>query len=266
MCLGLATHRSQGRPIAIREATPVVRLYFPKFVLILVLYAFSLSTFSFSVFFSLLVVRFGIIAGNRTLMPRTDGKARESRAASTSTSSSSMPLVVQAAEDATGGVSGGGGGLLPTHSPHSIKHRSDSHGHHSRPTNLAQALGTATTDEVDADSDSEAEEYESRTSNWHHHDPSSSGKVSQWRFLSRRISFVHTAIMDFIHSNQGLLLIVASQLFFAFMNLGVKFLAGLSQPVPTFEVGGHLLRAVYILLNICSSRLYSLLLHVWCAN
>lgn len=47
-----------------------------------------------------------------------------------------------------------------------------------------------------------------------------------------------TSTTDFIFENEGLLLIVASQLFFAFMNLGVKLLSGLTQPVPTFQVCG----------------------------
>lgn len=119
---------------------------------------------------------------------------------------------------------------LPTH----IHHRSDSHGHHgqTRPTGL----------DASSSADSDTEEYESRTSSWHQpvHSNSGFGNLSGSKF--GLISFIRMAIADFIHANQGLLLIVASQLFFAFMNVGVKFLAGLSQPVPTFEVS-H--RAIY---------------------
>ena len=54
--------------------------------------------------------------------------------------------------------------------------------------------------------------------------------------IGGHISLCFSSAREFISANQGLLLVVASQLFFAFMNLGVKFLAGLAQPVPTFEV------------------------------
>lgn len=75
-----------------------------------------------------------------------------------------------------------------------------------------------------------------------HHGASSSSarrfdpRISWTTSIKRRTSLVRTTIRELIHANQGLLLIAASQLFFAIMNLGVKFLAGLSQPVPTFEV------------------------------
>lgn len=50
-----------------------------------------------------------------------------------------------------------------------------------------------------------------------------------------------TLVENFVARNAGLLLIVASQWFFALMNLGVKYLVGLDQPVPTFEVCTNLI-------------------------
>lgn len=63
-------------------------------------------------------------------------------------------------------------------------------------------------------------------------------KAARSAGLGSSISTARQYILDFVNSNTGLLLIVASQLFFALMNLGVKFLTGLAQPVPTFEVSG----------------------------
>ena len=40
----------------------------------------------------------------------------------------------------------------------------------------------------------------------------------------------------FIDENSGLLLVAASQFFFSGMNLSVKLLNGLDEPVPTLEV------------------------------
>src|SRR5260221_13185976 len=44
------------------------------------------------------------------------------------------------------------------------------------------------------------------------------------------------AVSAFIDKNSGLLLIAASQFFFSGMNLSVKLLNGLDEPIPTLEV------------------------------
>lgn len=50
--------------------------------------------------------------------------------------------------------------------------------------------------------------------------------------LERLLQFV----IDLYHNNVGLLLIAASQLFMTLMNIAVKFLNRLDNPIPTLEV------------------------------
>ncbi|ELU41351.1 hypothetical protein AG1IA_04631 [Rhizoctonia solani AG-1 IA] len=45
-----------------------------------------------------------------------------------------------------------------------------------------------------------------------------------------------SALQEFFKRNQGLFIIAASQFFFSLMNLSVKFLTALDDPVPTLEV------------------------------
>ena len=45
-----------------------------------------------------------------------------------------------------------------------------------------------------------------------------------------------SAVAAFINKNAGMLSIVVSQFFFSAMNVSVKFLTSLSEPVPTLEV------------------------------
>jgi hypothetical protein len=51
-----------------------------------------------------------------------------------------------------------------------------------------------------------------------------------------RLSTGYHALCDFAYTNAGLLLIIMSQAFFAFMNVSVKFLNGLEPPVPPLEL------------------------------
>jgi hypothetical protein len=50
-----------------------------------------------------------------------------------------------------------------------------------------------------------------------------------------------SSLSAFIDRNAGMLLVVAAQFFFSAMNISVKFLNSLDEPVPTFEVC-HVLR------------------------
>ena len=59
--------------------------------------------------------------------------------------------------------------------------------------------------------------------------------VPQWNH-SDWWSPSRSAVSAFIDKNSGLLLIATSQLFFSGMNLSVKLLNGLDEPVPTLEV------------------------------
>jgi hypothetical protein len=45
-----------------------------------------------------------------------------------------------------------------------------------------------------------------------------------------------SALREFFKHNKGLFIIAASQFFFSLMNLSVKFLTALNEPVPTLEV------------------------------
>ncbi|KAF8308541.1 hypothetical protein DL93DRAFT_2086716 [Clavulina sp. PMI_390] len=69
----------------------------------------------------------------------------------------------------------------------------------------------------------------------HHYPPPSSSRLDQLFYAVSHASPI-VIISDFVRANAGLLLIICSQFFFALMNVGVKFLTGLSQPVPTFEL------------------------------
>ncbi|CAE6425413.1 unnamed protein product [Rhizoctonia solani] len=55
-----------------------------------------------------------------------------------------------------------------------------------------------------------------------------------------------SALREFWKRNQGLLLITASQFFFSLMNLSVKFLTVLDDPVPTLEVVGARMFITYV--------------------
>ena len=59
--------------------------------------------------------------------------------------------------------------------------------------------------------------------------------VLRWNYLEWW-SPARSAASVFVHENSGLLLIAASQFFFSGMNLSVKLLNGLDEPVPTLEV------------------------------
>jgi hypothetical protein len=56
-----------------------------------------------------------------------------------------------------------------------------------------------------------------------------------------------SAVSAFIDQNSGLLLIAASQFFFSGMNLSVKLLNGLDEPIPTLEVSVGPPRGVFFL-------------------
>ena len=59
--------------------------------------------------------------------------------------------------------------------------------------------------------------------------------VLQWNH-SEWWSPARSAVSAFVDKNSGLLLVAASQFFFSGMNLSVKLLNGLDEPVPTLEV------------------------------
>jgi hypothetical protein len=59
--------------------------------------------------------------------------------------------------------------------------------------------------------------------------------------VSERWHPARSSVSAFIDKNAGMLLVVAAQLFFSAMNVSVKFLNSLDEPVPTFEVC-HVLR------------------------
>jgi hypothetical protein len=61
-------------------------------------------------------------------------------------------------------------------------------------------------------------------------------RVLQWNYLEWW-SPARSAASAFVDENSGLLLIAASQFFFSGMNLSVKLLNSLDEPVPTLEVG-----------------------------
>ncbi|KAF8308540.1 hypothetical protein DL93DRAFT_1870681 [Clavulina sp. PMI_390] len=65
--------------------------------------------------------------------------------------------------------------------------------------------------------------------------PTTPSKLDELIYVVSRAEPV-TTVVDFVGANAGLLLIICSQFFFALMNLGVKLLANLSTPVPTFEL------------------------------
>ena len=60
-------------------------------------------------------------------------------------------------------------------------------------------------------------------------------RVLQWNYLEWS-SPARSAASAFVDENSGLLLIAASQFFFSGMNLSVKLLNGLDEPIPTLEV------------------------------
>ena len=60
-------------------------------------------------------------------------------------------------------------------------------------------------------------------------------RVLQWNYLEWW-SPARSAASAFVDKNSGLLLIAASQFFSSGMNLSVKLLNGLDEPIPTLEV------------------------------
>ena len=54
--------------------------------------------------------------------------------------------------------------------------------------------------------------------------------------LSERWHSARLSASTFVDRNTGLLLVAASQFFFASMNISVKWLNSLNEPVPTLEV------------------------------
>ncbi|KAH7906304.1 hypothetical protein BJ138DRAFT_1183191 [Hygrophoropsis aurantiaca] len=56
-----------------------------------------------------------------------------------------------------------------------------------------------------------------------------------WTALHSRWTAAKSRTLTFCDANAGMLLIMSAQLFFAFMNLSVKILNSLDEPVPTLE-------------------------------
>ena len=69
-------------------------------------------------------------------------------------------------------------------------------------------------------------------------------RVSQWNYSEWWFS-ARSAVSTFSDKNAGLLLVAASQFFFSGMNISVKWLSSLDEPIPTLEVCADLRMVVF---------------------
>jgi hypothetical protein len=77
-----------------------------------------------------------------------------------------------------------------------------------------------------------AEELPNETSPLLQHKPTEGPQQN----VSERLHPASSSVSAFINNNAGMLLIVASQFFLSAMNVSVKLLNSLDEPVPTLEV------------------------------